>query len=108
MKYKEGDKIVYSLVCTVVKEANHLGVVLIEDVGGNQHAVFEFELARPINKYIFKVDIYGYEKGWGKGLDDTKEFSSQAEAEEFIKEMNAKNNKAVTPDYYTKAIANNF
>ena len=49
------------------------------------------------------VDVFESESGWGKKLDDTKEFDSQAAATEFQSEFNAKNTAKTVPSWYMYA-----
>lgn len=49
------------------------------------------------------VDIYEYERGFGKRLDGVKEFETPSEAAAFVEKFNADNNKKEVPDWYMKA-----
>jgi hypothetical protein len=52
-----------------------------------------------------KVFMMEYERGWGSRLDETKEFLTRKEAEEFANDYNKKhNNKATVPDWYIVAV----
>jgi hypothetical protein len=50
-----------------------------------------------------KVDIIESERGWGSKIEDTKVFTTLAEAEKFVKEFNADNNLDYVPDWYMYA-----
>lgn len=52
---------------------------------------------------MYVVDIIESERGWGQSLDSTKRFSSLTEANKFVKEFNAENNKPTVPDWYMRA-----
>lgn len=49
------------------------------------------------------VEIIESERGWGQSLVDTKDFPTREKAENFCKEYNKDNNKAVVPDWYMYA-----
>jgi hypothetical protein len=51
----------------------------------------------------WKVDLWESERGWGQKRDEIREFETFAEAEDFAKEFNARNDKPVTPDWYMYA-----
>jgi len=51
-------------------------------------------------KAKYRVDITEYERGWGQRPDGHILFDSKKEAEDYIKEHNAQNNKARVPDIY--------
>jgi hypothetical protein len=51
-----------------------------------------------------KVNIIESEAGWGQKVDETKEFDTREEAEEFCREYNAKNNEEKTPSWYMYAV----
>ena len=51
-----------------------------------------------------KVLIIESEAGWGQKVDEVKEFPTYEEAEEFVREYNAKwNPPGPTPDWYMYA-----
>ncbi len=50
-----------------------------------------------------KVHIIESERGWGQRLDETKEFDTYKEAEEFCTKYNASNDKDYVPDWYMRA-----
>lgn len=52
---------------------------------------------------VTKVEIIESEAGWGAKVDEVREFPSLDEANAFIKEFNAPNNKPVTPSWYMYA-----
>ena len=52
---------------------------------------------------VTKVEIIESEAGWGQKLDEVREFPTLEEANAFIKEFNAPNNKPVTPSWYMYA-----
>jgi hypothetical protein len=54
----------------------------------------------------YEVHIIESEKGWGQKIDETKEFDTQEQADEFIRQYNSKNTAEVTPDWYMYAEAN--
>lgn len=54
---------------------------------------------------MYKVYIIESERGWGQRVDETKEFSTKAEADEFIKQYNSKNAETSVPDWYMYAEA---
>jgi hypothetical protein len=51
-----------------------------------------------------KVAMIESEAGWGRKIDEIKEFDTQDEAVKFVTEYNKKyNNEPVTPSWYIKA-----
>lgn len=51
-----------------------------------------------------KVAMIESEAGWGRKIDEIKEFNSREEAVKFVTDYNKKyNNKKVTPSWYIKA-----
>jgi len=52
---------------------------------------------------IWKVDLWEYERGWGKRLDETKEFDFYEAAKAFQDEFNSHNNEPTVPDWYMVA-----
>lgn len=57
---------------------------------------------------MFKVEIIESERGWGKKIDEIKEFDTKELAEEFIKKYNSQNDLPYTPDWYMYAQPNNY
>ncbi len=51
----------------------------------------------------YKVYIMEYERGWGSRLEDTLQFDTQEEQEQYIKEFNAQNTETSVPDWYMVA-----
>lgn len=51
----------------------------------------------------YRVDIIESERGWGQKIDETKYFDNEAEAREFVKQYNSKNNLDYVPDWYMRA-----
>lgn len=49
------------------------------------------------------VHIIESERGWGQRLDEVREFDTREDAEKFVREFNAENNKPVVPDWYMYA-----
>jgi hypothetical protein len=56
-----------------------------------------------MNMEKVKVYIIESERGWGQKIDEVKEFNSADDAEKYIKDFNADNNKPVVPDWYMYA-----
>lgn len=53
---------------------------------------------------VYKVVLTEYERGWGQRHFDTKYFDNEAEAEQYARDYNYKNNnKASAPDWYVVA-----
>jgi len=50
-----------------------------------------------------KVLIIESEKGWGQRIDEVKVFSTNEEADTFIKQYNSENNASKVPDWYMYA-----
>jgi glutaredoxin-related protein len=50
-----------------------------------------------------RVAIIESERGWGRKIDDVKEFDTMEEAETFIKEYNSYNTSPTAPDWYMQA-----
>lgn len=50
-----------------------------------------------------KVYLIESEAGWGQRVDETREFESHEEADKFIAEFNAQNNKPYVPSWYMYA-----
>jgi hypothetical protein len=55
------------------------------------------------NDKKYPVELIESERGWGQRLDETKEFDTEGEALEYIKQFNAKNNLTYVPDWYMYA-----
>lgn len=51
----------------------------------------------------FLVKMMESERGWGQDYWDV-EFDTRAEAETYMKEVNARNTSHVAPDYYMQAL----
>lgn len=49
------------------------------------------------------VHIIESERGWGQRVDEVKEFDTLEQAEEFVKDFNAENDKDYVPDWYMYA-----
>lgn len=56
-----------------------------------------------MKKEKIKVLIIESDLGWGTNVSDTKEFSTRATAEKFVKIYNYKNNLLEVPDWYMYA-----
>lgn len=52
---------------------------------------------------MFKAIILEYERGWGSRVDSIKEFDSELDRDNFIKEFNSKNTEEIVPDWYMVA-----
>jgi hypothetical protein len=52
---------------------------------------------------VYTAVIWESERGWGKRLDETKEFETEKARDKFIAKFNSKNNEPVTPDWYMYA-----
>lgn len=55
---------------------------------------------------IWKVTVIESDSFSGQKVIDTRFFTSEKEANDFAQPINAKNNKAQTPDYYIFATVN--
>lgn len=53
---------------------------------------------------MWKVAIIESERGYGQKINEVKEFETYEEAEEFVKEFNAKNDLDYVPDWYMVAM----
>jgi hypothetical protein len=51
----------------------------------------------------WKVNIIESERGWGQRVDETKVFDTKEQADSFVAEFNAQNNKPTVPDWYMYA-----
>jgi hypothetical protein len=58
-----------------------------------------------IKEVIYTATVWESERGWGQSLDETREFDTEKERDDFIKEFNSKNNEPTTPDWYMFAQA---
>lgn len=47
-----------------------------------------------------KVYIIESERGWGQRVDEVMEFDDRLEAEKFVAQYNAANDKPYVPDWY--------
>lgn len=61
-----------------------------------------------MKQFMFKVNIIESERGWGSKIDEVKEFYTQEEADDFIKDFNSKNDKDSVPDWYMYADRANY
>lgn len=52
---------------------------------------------------MFKVNIIESERGWGRKIDSVKEFPTEKQAKDFIKEYNKDNTSESAPDWYMQA-----
>lgn len=52
---------------------------------------------------MFKVNIIESERGWGRKVDRVKEFPTEKQAKDFIKEYNKDNTSESAPDWYMQA-----
>lgn len=50
-----------------------------------------------------KVAIIESERGWGRKIDEVKEFPTRAEAEAFVTKFNSQNTADEVPDWYMVA-----
>ena len=51
------------------------------------------------NVYYTAV-IWESERGWGRKIDEVKEFKTKKARDKFIVKFNSKNNEPTTPDWY--------
>jgi len=49
---------------------------------------------------IYTAVIWESERGWGRKIDETKEFKTEKARDKFITKFNSKNTEPVTPDWY--------
>lgn len=49
------------------------------------------------------VEIIESERGWGSKVDEVIYFDNKPEAEQYVKDFNARNNLNYVPDYYEYA-----
>ena len=56
------------------------------------------------NKKRVEVQIIESERGWGQRVDETRYFTSRAEAEAFCTEYNKDNKPGPAPDWYMQAV----
>lgn len=53
----------------------------------------------------YKVTIIESERGWGQRVDEIKEFDTEKEARDFVKDYNTKHNPpGPVPDWYMVAV----
>ncbi len=52
----------------------------------------------------YKATIMEYERGWGSRIDEVREFDTETERDNFIKEFNSYNTAETAPDWYMVAI----
>ena len=57
-------------------------------------------------KYL--VNIIESERGWGRTIDEVKEFDDIETARKFIRDYNKQNTAPTAPDWYMQAEAVNF
>jgi hypothetical protein len=57
-------------------------------------------MARINKPTAFRVDLIEYERGWGSKIDETIYFDYEAEALQYTKEFNSKNNDVEVTDWY--------
>jgi len=55
---------------------------------------------RPVS---YRVDIIESERGWGQKLDEVLYFDNEAEALEYARNFNSRNNLDHVPDWYMRA-----
>lgn len=51
----------------------------------------------------YRVDIIESERGWGQKVEDRKYFDELADAEKYVNDFNADNDKDYVPDWYMRA-----
>jgi hypothetical protein len=51
----------------------------------------------------FTAVIIESERGWGQKVDEVREFDTEKERDDFIKEFNSHNTETSAPDWYMKA-----
>lgn len=51
----------------------------------------------------WKVNIYEYERGFGRRLEGTETFQERETADAFVEDYNAGNTAEIVPDCYFKA-----
>lgn len=57
-------------------------------------------MARIEKPIAYRVDIIEYERGWGSKVDEVIYFDNEAEARQYTKEFNFKNNDIEVTDWY--------
>jgi hypothetical protein len=60
-------------------------------------------MRRGKESYMVKVNIIESERGWGRKIDEVKEFDTLELAEAFCTEYNSRNTEATAPDWYMQA-----
>ena len=53
---------------------------------------------------IYTAVIWESERGWGRKIDETKEFKTEKARDKFVEKFNSKNDEPVTPDWYMFAV----
>jgi hypothetical protein len=56
-------------------------------------------------RYRWRVDIFEYERGWGRRHEGAKFFDDENEAYQFVRDYNSENTETVVPDWYMAASA---
>jgi hypothetical protein len=51
----------------------------------------------------WRVNIIESERGWGQRVDETKLFDSREQADSFVAQFNARNNRSTVPGWYMYA-----
>lgn len=54
-------------------------------------------------KYRYRVDIYEYERGFGRRHEGVKFFDDEAKALNYVRDYNSRNTANYVPDCYWKA-----
>jgi hypothetical protein len=49
---------------------------------------------------IYTAVVWESERGWGRKVDETREFKTEGARDKFIEKFNSKNNEPVAPDWY--------
>lgn len=52
---------------------------------------------------MWKVIIIESERGWGRRVDEVKEFTERDKADAFVEKFNSVNDKDTVPDWYMYA-----
>lgn len=56
-----------------------------------------------IKEVIYTAIVIESERGWGQKIDSVREFGTEKERNDFIKDFNSKNNEPTVPDWYMYA-----
>jgi hypothetical protein len=56
-----------------------------------------------IKEVKYTAVITEHEKGWGAKIDEVREFDTERERDDFVREYNSRNNLPYVPDWYMKA-----